>query len=338
MRRQYLHLLLTVAVAVCGAAHAQGTDEPSLASASSSTAQGSRARGLPTLFFLNTRGQVLRMPANAREGAVIVGGDNAGIGPDGIAVDAGAGHVYWTNMGKVSADDGSVMRANLDGSNVTTIVPVGGTFTPKQLKLDAKHRKLYWSDREGMRIMRVNLDGSQLETLIVTGSGEEHRKDAARWCVGIALDIDGGKLYWTQKGGDNSYKGVIKRADLDLPKGADPARRPDIETLFAGLPEPIDLELDLSKRHIYWTDRGDDTISRAPMDMPRRIAPQARTDRTILVRGISEAIGIALDLERGQMYYTSLRGIVGAAALDGSGARSLLTDQGAMTGIAVADL
>jgi len=37
--------------------------------------------------------------------------------------------------------------------------------------------KLYWSDREGMRVMRSNLDGSQVETLVETGRGEKDRRD-----------------------------------------------------------------------------------------------------------------------------------------------------------------
>ena len=44
--------------------------------------------------------------------------------------------------------------------------------------------------------------------------------------------------------------------------------------LFDGLPEPIDLELDLENRVLYWTDRGDpprgNTVNRAPMDADRR--------------------------------------------------------------------
>src|ERR1700731_1340416 len=63
--------------------------------------------------------------------------------PDGIAADAAAGHIYWTNMGNPTADDGSIERADLDGGNITTIIPVGGTFTPKQLQLDKKNGKLY---------------------------------------------------------------------------------------------------------------------------------------------------------------------------------------------------
>ena len=59
--------------------------------------------------------------------------------PDGIVVDTDAGHLYWTNMGNPTANDGSIERSDLDGSNVTNIVPPGGTFTPKQLQLDEKN-------------------------------------------------------------------------------------------------------------------------------------------------------------------------------------------------------
>ena len=43
--------------------------------------------------------------------------------PDGIVVDAEAGHIYWTNMGVPNLDDGSIERADLDGRNRRTIVP-----------------------------------------------------------------------------------------------------------------------------------------------------------------------------------------------------------------------
>jgi sugar lactone lactonase YvrE len=240
-------------------------------------------------------------------------------------------------MGKVADDDGSIMRSDLDGRNVKTIVPAGGTYTPKQLKIDTVNRKLYWSDREGMRVMRSNLDGSAIETLIVTGTSDADRKDAARWCVGIAVDTHGGKVYWTQKGGDNANKGTIRRANLKMPAGATAATRKDIEVLFANLPEPIDLDIDNDTRLLYWTDRGDNTISRAPLDPPAKFDPEKRTDREIVLRDVGEAIGIALDMTADKLYYTSLGGVVGSVALDGTNAKVLLSDQGALTGIVALD-
>jgi hypothetical protein len=293
------------------------------------------------LFFLDIRGgRVVSVNADGSDAKDLVTGRRTT--PDGIAVDVEAGHVYWSNMGRAMADDGSVERINLDGSNPVMVVPPGGTFTAKQLKLDKKNGKLYWSDREGMRIQRSNLDGSRLETLVETGRGDDDRWDARNWCVGIAVDAERGKIYWTQKGGDDAGVGRILRANLEVPKGQTPARRGDIEVLFDGLPEPIDLELDLDKRQIYWTDRGNlpggNSVARAPMDPPKGANPWTRTDRQILLTGLREGIGIALDLRGGRMYVTDLGGTVYSAALDGSDKNVLLTGQGTLTGIAFAEM
>lgn len=285
------------------------------------------------LYFLDIRGgRVVSTAADGADAKVLISG-RTGI-PDGIAVDTQAGHIYWTIMGRAAADDGMIERIDLDGSHLTTIVPAGGTFTPKQLKLDAVHRKLYWSDREGMRIMRANLDGSSIETLVETGHGDADRRDAGNWCVGIALDIAGGKVYWTQKGGDNAGIGSIRRANLEIPAGENPSHRSDIELLFQRLPEPIDLDLDLTHRMIYWTDRGANIVSRASMDVPRGTYLNARTDQQVLISELKEAIGISLDVPGDRMYVTDLGGNVYSARLDGSDQRTLLTGQGSLTGIA----
>src|ERR1700760_2553221 len=139
--------------------------------------------------------------------------------PDGIAVDVAAGHIYWTNMGKPTANDGSIERADLDGRDRKTIVRQGGTFTPKQLQLEKNSGKLYWCDREGMRLMRANLDGSNIETLVDTSQGDPRPgADATKWCVGVAVDLERRKFYWTQKGGDNAGQGRILRADIHTPR------------------------------------------------------------------------------------------------------------------------
>ena len=260
--------------------------------------------------------------------------------PDGIVVDTEAGHLYWTNMGIPTANDGSIERANLDGSNVTHVVPPGGTFTPKQLQLDEKNRKLYWCDREGMRVMRANLNGSNIETLIDTSEGDTRPgKVIKKWCVGIALDVEGGKLYWTQKGSDNAGEGRIFRANLEIPKGQSAANRKDIELLYDGLPEPIDLELDLANRTMYWTDRGDpprgNTVNRAPMDPSQG---NGKREPVVIFDHLMEGIGIALDLKGGRMFLTDLGGSVYSANLDGSNKKTLLGAGGNLTGIVYAEI
>lgn len=299
------------------------------------------AETTPRLFFLDIRGgRVLSMKPDGGDVQVLV--DNKKELPDGIAVDVDKGYIYWSNMGKANEDDGSVFRANLDGSNFTTLVAKGGTFTAKQMKLDEKHGKMYWSDREGMRIQRANLDGSNVETLVVTGKGEKDRADAANWCVGIAVDVDGGKVYWTQKGSDNSFRGTIRRANLDIPKGQTAENRQDIEILFDALPEPIDLDLDVKNGHIYWTDRGDaprgNTVNRAPMKMPAGVDPKNRKDIQILMGGLDEAIGVTLDLPGNRLYVTDLGGNVVSAKLDGSDKKTIGTKLGSLTGIAFANV
>jgi hypothetical protein len=292
------------------------------------------ARPLPDpagrLYFLDLRGgRVVSAAPDGSDVKVLVSG-RSGI-PDGIAVDPDGGHIYWTIMGKAAADDGVIERSDLDGRHFTTIVPAGGTFTPKQLKLDPVHRKLYWSDREGMRVMRADLDGTHIETLIETGHGDEDRRNAEKWCVGIALDVAGGKIYWTQKGGDNAGVGSIRRANMEIPTGESPAHRSDIEVLFQRLPEPVDLDLDVVHRMIYWTDRGANIVSRAAMDPPRDTYRNARTDQQVLMSELKEAIGIALAGDR--MYVTDLGGNVYSARLDGSDKRVVLSGQGSLTGI-----
>jgi hypothetical protein len=258
--------------------------------------------------------------------------------PDGIVVDVGTKHIYWTNMGVPNLNDGSIERADLDGLNRKTIIPEGGTFTPKQLHLDKKNAKLYWADREGMRVMRCNLDGSNIETLVETGHGDADRSDAKKWCVGIAVDSERGQIYWTQKGPDKGGQGRIFRAGTEISEGQTAVNRTDIEVLFHDLPEPIDLDLDLNNRMMYWTDRGDpprgNTVNRAPMDGdPKK--PQAPK---ILLTHLMEGIGIALDLKGERMFLTDLAGSVYSAKLDGSDKKELLYDQGNLTGIAYAEL
>ncbi len=288
------------------------------------------------LYFLDASGgRILSVKPDGSDKKVIV--TAVGPIPDGIVVDAEASHIYWTNMGNPIKNDGSIERVDLDGKNRTTIIPEGGAFTPKQLHLEKESGKLYWCDREGMRVMRCNLDGSKVETLVDSSKGDPRPgPDATKWCVGITVDPERGNIYWTQKGPTKGGSGRIFRTNLEIPRGETAANRSDIEVLFDKLPEPIDLELDLESRVLYWTDRGDpprgNTVNRASMDAkPGEAVPE------ILVTHLMEAIGIALDLKGNRMFFTDLAGDLNSARLDGSERKLVLGVQGNLTGIAYSE-
>ena len=293
----------------------------------------SKQTTIPRLFVLEINaGKIHVMNTDGSDRETIVTDCHL---PDGIVVDVEAGHIYWTNMGVPNLNDGSVERADLNGKNRKVIVPVGATHTPKQIILDKKGGKLYWCDREGMRVMRCNLDGSKLETLIETGRGDADSRDATKWCVGLSIDRKDGKIYWSQKGPDNAGRGSIFRANVEIPAGQTPANRSDIEVFFGGLPEPIDLELDHKNRVLYWTDRGDpprgNTVNRASID-------NKPAEPEIVVTHLMEGIGIALDVPGDRMFVTDFAGSIYSAHLDGSGERNFLYAQGNLTGIAYAEV
>src|SRR5438105_6697133 len=181
-----------------------------------STTSGKAATG--RLFYLEASGgRIHSANADGSDRKVIISGARV---PDGVVVDVEAGHIYWTNMGVPSKNDGSIERVDLDGKNRVTIIGEGKTFTPKQLHLEKKSGKLYLCDREGMRVTRANVDGSNIETLVDTSKGDARPgADLTKWCVAITVDPDRGKIDWTQKGPDDAGEGRILRTNSDYPKG-----------------------------------------------------------------------------------------------------------------------
>jgi hypothetical protein len=245
------------------------------------------------------------------DGQVEILCEKAGPEPDGVVVENGI--VYWTTMGvptpDPSADDGFDFSARngglhavrLDGSDAHDVVPTGAITTGKQLTSDGAGT-LYWGDREGCRVSRVRTDGTGLTDLVVNTPDDTWLQE----CVGVAVDPARGHLYWTQKGPANGGKGRIFRAGIEIPAGQTAANRTDIEVLWDGLPEPIDLEI--KGDWVYWTDRGDppagNTLNRAPI--PAVGATGAKPE--ILADGFQEAIGMAVDCEAGVAYVGDLGG------------------------------
>lgn len=221
--------------------------------------------------------------------------------PQDIAVDPTGGKMYWIERG-----NRYVRRANLDGSQVENIIT---GFIALDVTVDTKNRKLYWTDTNAT--YRADLNGANVEKVAdITGSGialdtNNEQFFVASWNFvqkanfdgsntetlisvdfsnapdNIALDIEGGKMYWT------SDWGWLQRANLD---GS------EFEDFVLGQQErPYGIALDLVNKKMYWTDFIVGAIRRANLD---------GTDYEELINsGIAAPFSLALDVERGKMYW-----------------------------------
>ena len=91
---------------------------------------------------------------------------------------------------------------------------------------------------------RADLDGSNLQDLVTCGLSSPN---------GLALDVAGGKIYWTDRGTDK-----IQRAGLNV------SNLQDLVT--SGLSSPTRLDLDAAGGKIYWTDEETDKLQRENLD------------------------------------------------------------------------
>ncbi|MDE0681533.1 MAG: SMP-30/gluconolactonase/LRE family protein [Candidatus Poribacteria bacterium] len=135
--------------------------------------------------------------------------------PRGIALDVPNRKMYWADLGA-----SKIQRANLDGSDVEDIIT--GLLGPNGIALDLDENKIYWADEFTGKIQCANLDGSYRKTLFVRygkliGTAINIPLDIlglkiyyANSPIGIALNIPGGKIYWT-----TPHKYKIQRANLD---------------------------------------------------------------------------------------------------------------------------
>ncbi|SKT86696.1 CAS/CSE protein involved in chromosome segregation [Mycobacteroides abscessus subsp. abscessus] len=103
--------------------------------------------------------------------------------------------------------------------------------------------------------------------------------------------------------------------------------------LWSGLPEPIDIELDLKAGVIYWTDRGAAPLGNTLNKAQIPASGQAGGEVTVLASGFAEAIGLAVDKEAGIAYVSDMSGEIRAVNLDGSGERTFAKVDGNLTGI-----
>ncbi len=212
--------------------------------------------------------------------------------PYRIAVDRDGGKMYWT-----STYAGTIQRANLDGSDLETIVYAG--YTTLGIAVDGAGGKVYWS--AGSNVHWSNLDGSGAELLFNAG--------APGMVQDLTLDPAAGKIYASNWSGAPGPIGKIQRANLDG-SGLE-----DVVTAIRN--GPVGLGVDHAGGKIYWAkfnfDEEPARIQRANLD---------GSDVELVVIDV-DADSLALDLQSGKVCWTEPdfdtgTGTIHRANLDGS--------------------
>ncbi len=191
-----------------------------------------------------------------------------GGGLRGMAVDASAGKLYWTDV-----INDVIRRANLFGSNPEDLVTARLAF-PNSIDLDPADDILYWGDQTLDQIRRADLDGSNASVLLST---------SMHW--GATVDSLNGKLYWSTA--ITGPTGDIMRSNVD---GS------EIETVVTGVDKPSDIALDVAGGKIYWTDYVADVVRRSNLD-------GTDVEDLFVVGANLNPGGIALDLAEGKVYW-----------------------------------
>lgn len=190
---------------------------------------------------------------------------------------------------------------------------------------------LYWIDSEVGTLYRIV--GTEVENLV----------PSVRNATGLAIDVAGGKLYWTERTSDRT--GKIRRANLDgsnvqlvkeltsVPYGIalDTANRKIYLTnswgkaqrlnvdgsnfqpnLITGLEDLKDIAVDVVNHKVYWTEKTSDRSSR----IRRANLDGSNVQQVKVLMNVS--LGIAIDTSIGKIYLTDASGKVQRLNVDGS--------------------
>lgn len=224
---------------------------------------------------------------------------------DGLAIDPIDNQLY---IGTGT----HLLRSNLDGSNLTTVLSGGSAYNFFDVEIDATNRKIYWNEwiQGGggeVGIKRADLDGTSIETVW-------HHLGAQS----KAIDPEAGKLYWAS---DTGTAGRIYKSDLDGTNREQILYNTFHQGHLAGL------ALDLPRNKMYFTTWEGGGIWRANMD---------GTGVELLLN--DKTASIALDSEGGKIYWTSWAyGLneIKRANLDGTGEEVVCLMGGAGNDIAL---
>ena len=176
---------------------------------------------------------------------------------------------------------------------ITPVVQVGASERPP----------MYW----------INVKSGTLHRLV--GAEVENLVPSVRNATGLAIDVAGSKLYWTERTGDST--GRIRRANLD-------GRNVRLVKNLTSVPHGI--ALDAANGKIYVTNA---------WGKIQRLNVDGSNFQPNLITGLERPKGLALDVSGGKVYWTEMPGRIRRANLDGSNIEDVVTGLGTLMNITV---
>jgi hypothetical protein len=272
--------------------------------------------------------------------------------PMGIAVDADAAKVYWTEYGT-----GRIRRIATDGGAVETVVenagdgPIGialaadgaaiywtgdaaypryvrgadpaggparsiaiGPVVNRPRGIAVLDDTLFWTEAINGRLRRAEVSRKGIRDLFTDGiSSRGDRPDYAPFfSLGLTVARSTGQLFWS-----DFYGRVIETA---RPDGAERRRLYDADS---GVDFPVGVAVDPADDILFWADVAREAILQAPVSggLPKVIVD--------VEDGLIEPRAVAIDPLRKQIYWTDpTRDAIGRARYDGSAVEWLPLDAG----------
>ena len=187
-------------------------------------------------------------------------------------------------------------EVDIEISQPSVVVQVGASERPP----------MYW----------INVKNGTLHRLV--GAEVENLVPSVQNATGLAIDVAGGKLYWTEQTGNTT--GRIRRANLG---GTNVRLVKDLTSV------PHDIALDAANGKIYLTNA---------WGKIQRLNVDGSNFQPNLITGLERPKGLALDVSGGQVYWTEVSGGIRRANLDGSNIEDVVaTDAGTPMNLVVFD-
>ena len=219
-----------------------------------------------------------------------------------VNIQAGTLLVTPVNAGQATITVTAARPGTTETASQRVVFTVIDRRTPETVVTVDPDFPVYWTDFIVGKIQRVNDDGSVDDIVTkaqATGARQPHY---------IAFDLDGGKMYWT-----NRVSGAIGilRANLD---------GTGVEDLVSGLGVPSGIALDVENDTMYWADWGTRKIQRANLD--------GSNVRDVITARLTTPTGVAVDTENGKIYWADRGGRtkgIKRANLNGTRVQTLVT-------------